>query len=253
MFNKIKTYLNDRNYIIVKCGDKIVLKIPKKSCRPYNGGKRKIYLSDIYHTENKGIEIFDIPYIDEEIPELIVVDEKTNQLLEIFYIVDGLGYLGRVNDESPSRINIKNGKITREQYAVYIRRLGEKKHYPIKTRKPKTGVTQFTIPDTVVYKEDRSINQLESIWRFEIDIRIEGQEDISHLDTKLITFEKYREILSNISIDPSDYKKWTHNERMMISIYMDVEAYKDIFDILEIECSMESFEKNKELFEMYYT
>jgi hypothetical protein len=55
------------------------------------------------------------------------------------------------------------------------------------------------------------------------------------------------------NIDPLNYKKWTQTERILVSIYMDVEVYKDIFDKFDIECSIESFEKNKELFEMYYT
>jgi hypothetical protein len=188
MLKKIKSALKERKYITVKYGDEMAVHYPKKRFSPKNGIHRKFYLGDEFCSNNTDIKIGLMPYLDNELPDLIIIDEKTNQLTEMIYVVDGLGYIGRIDCEKPAKIVIKDGKIIKEQYARFVRKRGEKNHYSIKSRIAKFGVTQYTIPDTVIYEEDGSINEIESFWRFEV----EKGNQLYELDTELLSFEKYR-------------------------------------------------------------
>lgn len=93
MLKKIKAALEERKYITVKYGDEMAVHLPKKRFSPFQKGGRKCYLADEFHCHNKDIKIGLMPYLDDELPDLIIIDEKTHQLTEMMYAVDGLAYL----------------------------------------------------------------------------------------------------------------------------------------------------------------
>ena len=231
VIKKIKQYY--KKEIDVYCGDLLALTINKKLFTPYKGGRKLDFRQAVYKKEylkNSVIKLDNIPYLDNDTPTILITD-KENQLIEMIYLLDGLGCLYRNERELPSLMKFKDGSIIEEEYSLNRHNM-----------KIRYGYSFYTIPAKMVYQQGL-INDEESNW---IRWSLDG-------DLTIIPHADYRELIKealNINID--NFKNFTLYERMAINMYMTPENYEMKLKEFDIEPNQESVKNNLKLLEMIY-
>lgn len=194
------------------------------------------------HINPRSIVLENIPYLDDELPDHFRFNTKTGQITDIYYIMDGLGYIARINAEKPSYMKFENGKIMEETYTSFMMGSTGRNEFSVMTGQKMVGLNSYTLPNKVIYKEDGCIDEDQSVWKF----------NITRDEIKLMTFKEYKEILKSFNIDPCNFKNHKPYERTLMHMCMNIDLYTKELEQIGIESTIESLLANRKVIEMYY-
>lgn len=238
--NKTKTTLGLTDDVDIYYGKLKVATIPKHILKSRMGKNKKTSIN--FDMSDYKFDIQNIPYCDKEIPSEIGIDYKTKQITQLEYVIGGLGYFARIDCTKPVHIIIKNGKVEREVYGSFMFDDQNYKEYNYYSAKEIDGLNSYTLPKQIIYCDDGSIDQDQSVWI------------VSKPNDKKITYtqREYKELLKPININADNYKNFTGYEKKIIHMYLNYTIYEKELSELGIECSQEAIVKNINLIEMYY-